>query len=104
MYLCKFGLNPPTGSKYSAGKSSLASGSEFKENYCYRTKIFSDIISLLGYNTDSPIREVDTLRIKKNVIWRKPYMDSFNRTITKTTITVLYLVFQKEVTLRVGWT
>ena len=36
---------------------SLASGSELKVNY-YWTKLFSDIISLLGCNSDSPIREV----------------------------------------------
>ena len=45
---------------------SSASGSEFKENYCYWTRNFSDIISLLCSNSESPIREVDTLRIKKN--------------------------------------
>ena len=44
---------------------SLASGSEFKENYY---KNFPDIISLLGSNSNSPIREVDTFRIIKNVI------------------------------------
>ena len=44
---------------------SLASGSEFKENYCYWTNNFSDIISFLGSNSDSPIREVDNFIIKK---------------------------------------
>ena len=31
---------------------SLASGSEFKVNYCYSTKFFYDIISLVGCNSD----------------------------------------------------
>ena len=32
--------------------TSLSSGSEFKENYSYWTKIFSDIISLLGTSSE----------------------------------------------------
>ena len=39
-----------------AHRHSLASGSEFKVNYCYWTQTFSDIISL---RTDSPIGEPD---------------------------------------------
>ena len=42
--------------------SSLATGSEFKENYSYWTKLVSDSISLLGSETDSLLREVDTFR------------------------------------------
>ena len=51
---------------YLLAKYNLAPDSELKENYCYWTKFFSDIISLLGSKL-SPIREIDTIRIKKYV-------------------------------------